>query len=179
MYFCQTVARSEILPVEIWHNHTYSNTFLTSMMNVLQGTVENSCVPIPTDGPFTFLVDKTVSAGDVPVTVQGERLECAPRTCLRDSMMVLQTESSCNDDGRSPFCGHPERCVPTTYDGNSCTFTCKCEPGVSSDCNIRIAVQFRLYEIASPGEPSQLCGFNMDPPLGGPTTPPFRGFPGM
>ena len=164
LVFFQPVASSQILPVEIWHNHTYSNTFLTSMTNALQGTGETLCVPIPTEQSFMFLVDQTVSAGEVPVRIQGEGLECAPRTCLGDSMMVLQTESSCNANDRSPFCDHPERCIPDTYDSNSCSFTCMCEPatGLFSTCNIRIAVHFRLDEIATPDQPSQLCGFNMD-----------------
>ena len=173
VFFFPTVARSQVLPVEIWHNHTYSNTFLTSMKNALQGTGGNSCVPIPTEQSFMFLVDQTVSAGEVPVRIQGEGLECAPRTCLGDSMMVLQTESSCNADGRSLFCGHPERCIPNTYDSNSCTFTCKCEPVPgTSVCNIRIAVHFRLDEIATPSEPSQLCGFNMGTLPPPPPSPP-------
>ena len=117
MYF-PTVVRSQILPVpvEIWHNHTYSNSFLTSMKNVLQGTVENSCFPILTERPLMFFVDKTVYAGDVMVSFRGDRLDCVPQTYPGAPMLVLQTESSCNVDDRSPLCGHPQRCIPNTYE---------------------------------------------------------------
>ena len=132
------------------------------MKNVLQGTTD-SCFPIPTDRPLMFLADKTVFAGDVMVSIHGDRLPCVSYTCPGDSMLVLQTESSCNADGRSPFCSRPKRCIPNTYVSNSCTFTCKCEPaGRARLCNIRIAVYFKLdAERAYHNNPPQLCRFHV------------------
>ena len=145
-----------------WHNHTYSNSFLTPTKNVLQGTGYNSCFLIPTKRPLMFFVDKTVYAGDVTVSVEGDRLECVPQTCPITSMLVAQTESSCNTDGRSSFCGLLKRCTPNTDDSNSCTFTCKCETApMARLCSIRIAVYFRLGEKATLGTPSELCRFDV------------------
>ena len=133
------------------------------MMKVLQG-IENSCFPIPTEQSLVFLVEKTVLPGDVKVSFQGEGLECMSQTCLGGSVLVLQTESSCNAEARSPFCGHPERCIPDTYDSNSCIFTCKCEPvviGTSSICNMRIVVYFRHDGSVTHSQPPLICKFNV------------------
>ena len=95
-----TAVWSNTLPVEVWHNHTYNNALLTSMKNILQG-IDQSCFLIPTERPFMFLVDISVYPGDVIIGVQGTRLDCVSHTCPGDSMMVLQTESSCSADGRA------------------------------------------------------------------------------
>ena len=159
----QTTVWSNNLPVEVWHNHTYNNALLTSMKNVLEG-IGQSCFLIPKEGPFMFLVDKEVPAGDVIVNVQGARLDCVSSTCPGESLLVLQTESSCINDGRSPFCGHPERCILSTYNSKSCTFTCKCEPAARPRvCNIRIAVYFRFDGKPIHRETSEVCGFNVNP----------------
>ena len=162
IHFCQTVVQSGTVPVEIWHNHTYSKYALRSLKNILQGTA-NLCFPIPSDRPLMFFVEKTVFIGDVKVNIQGRGLQCVPSTCPGETVLVLQTGSSCNADGRSPFCGHPERCIPDIYDNDSCTFTCKCKPAPRARyCNLRIAVYFKLDAgKAYRNNPPQLCSFHV------------------
>ena len=149
-------------PVQVWDNKTYNEALLTKMSGVLQNNT--GCFTIPTERPLLFFVKKTLHKGDVPVTIRGHGLQCVPDACPSGSMLTLQTDASCDADGRSPFCGPPEICTPTTQGRTSCTFTCKCVPEMKSrSCFLQIAVYIRLETQAkSDRQPPRLCGFTVD-----------------
>ena len=153
----QLVAAPLPVVVEVWNNHSYSDTFVMNLKNVVQNN-DGSCIPIPTAHPLLFFATKSVAAGDVMVKIRGTGLQCVPQTCVEMPMLVLETESICEGDGRNPFCGHPKPCILTAYDISSCSFTCKRE---STSGSIHIAVYFKPEGNAHSGNAPQFCGINM------------------
>ena len=89
-----------------------------------------------------------------------EWLECVPRPCLGMPIMVLQSQDTCETDGKNPFCCHPKSCILSSHDNSSCSFSCNLE-SMPGPFNMRIGVHFRQDGRAHPGITPEFCYVNL------------------
>ena len=157
------VSASSWPDVKVWGHHTYNES---SMAAIKQLYIKNSepCIPIPTDRPLMFLMNRTLTSsqlqGHKTVIVYGKGLQYVPRTCADMPILVLQSQDTCESDGKTPFCSHPKSCILSSHDSSSCSFSCNIE-SMPGPFNMRIGVHFRQDGRAHPGIKPELCYVNL------------------